>query len=143
MRRRAWKQDFFVIDTASFASYMEPPTAFQDRPPYGDYGGFLTLIDMASYRPQVIHEQAPGYQNKLRVLGSLVFDDVYPLIASLAQRPRDLWPLAMRHPNQVYVGPPVAEQEKDWDVLWKLRGVGWRCFMKWRNELPRNAPTVS
>jgi hypothetical protein len=113
MRCRAWKQDFFVIDTASFASYMDPPTAFQDRPPYGDHGGFLTLIDMARYNPQVIHQQAAGYQNRLRVLGSMVFYDVYPLIASLPQRPRDLWPLAMRHPNQVYVGSTVAEQDKN------------------------------
>jgi hypothetical protein len=122
---------------------MDPPTAFQERPPYGDYGGFLTLIDTATYPAQLIHEQAPGYQNKLRVLSSTVFDDVYPLVASLAQRPRDLWPLAMQHPNQVYVGPIVKTQEKDWDEIWRLRAIWWRCFWKWRIELAGNAPARS
>jgi hypothetical protein len=143
MRRRVWKQDFFVVDTASFASYIDPPIAFQDRAPYGDYGGFLTLVDTTTSNPQVIREQAPGYQNKLRVLGSMVFDDVYPLLVSLAQRPRNLWALALRHPNQVYVGPTVAEQEKDWDQLWKAREVWWGCFWKWRRDLASNTAATS
>lgn len=57
---------------------------------YGDYGGFLKLVDTASYDPRLITEQAPGYKNELKVLGSLVFDDLYPMIVSLLQRPRDL-----------------------------------------------------
>ena len=143
MRRRAWKQDFFVIDTASYASYMDPPNAFQNRTPYGDYGGFLTLIDTTTSHPQVIKEQAPGYKNKLRVLGTMVFDDVYPLIVSLAQRPRNLWTLAMAHPNQVYVGPTVAAQETDWEMLWNLRWKWWICFWNCRGEQARNVPTSS
>ncbi|KAF2675840.1 hypothetical protein K458DRAFT_437681 [Lentithecium fluviatile CBS 122367] len=142
-RRRTWKQDFFVIDTPSFISYTSPSTSIQKQPSYGDHGGFLTLIDTVSYSSAIIHQEAPGYQNKLRVLGSLVFDDVYPMVVSLVQRPRQLWPLAMRHPEQVYVGPVLEGQEKSWDGVWDLRGVWWRAFLKWRGEQGGGGTTAS
>jgi hypothetical protein len=42
------------------------------------------------------------------------------MMASQTQFPEDMWPLAMWHPEQVYVGPTVGVQER----LWKqARGV--------------------
>jgi hypothetical protein len=130
--------DFLVVDSECFTSYMTPaPSYFRGE--QCDYGGFFKLIDTATYNPQIIDEQAPGYKNELKVLGSLVFDDLYPLVVSLAQRPRHLWLYAMWHPNQVYVGPCTEKQEKEWDGVWKLRSLFLRAFWKWRSERSASA----
>jgi hypothetical protein len=136
-RKRAWNMDFLVVDSESFASYMTPsPSHFQGErwTSHGDYGGFFKLIDTATYNPQLIAEQAPGYKNELKVLGSLVFDDLYPMVVSMVQRPRDLWLYAMWHPNMVYVGPCVERQEKEWSRVWEMRELFMRVFWKWRSE---------
>jgi hypothetical protein len=141
-RRRAWKLDFLVIDSECFSSYTSPPPPLPlltDRKPHGDHGGYFKLIDTSPYSSKSIEETAPGYKWELRVLGSLVFEDVYPLVASLAQRPRDLWPYACLHPMQVYVGPTVPSQEKEWERIWQIREMGSKTFMKWRREQERRS----
>ena len=136
-RKRAWNMDFLVVDSESFTSYMMPSPSYfpgDKWTSYGDYGGFLKLIDTTTYDPRLIAKQAPGYKNELKVLGSLVFNDLYPMIVSLVQRPRDLWLYAMWHPNQVYADPCVERQEKEWESVWKMRGLFLRAFWKWRSE---------
>jgi hypothetical protein len=73
--------------------------------------------------PQFIRETAPGYKGEVKVLASLVFEDVYPLLASMAQRAIDLWPPAILHPSQVYTGPAVPTQEAEWEEMRLLRGM--------------------
>ena len=58
----------------------------------------------------------------MRVLGSLIWDDFYALLNSQSSRLEDLWPLAMEHPNQVYVGPTVPWQR----FIWKRQNA-----MRW------------
>ncbi|KAJ4287610.1 hypothetical protein N0V90_012313 [Kalmusia sp. IMI 367209] len=132
IRRRVWKMDFLVVDSECFNSYMNP-TPFGSIKCAGDYGGFLKLIDTSPYPPNLIRVTAPGYRNEMKVLGSLVFDDLYPQLSGLIQRPRDLWPLAMLHPNQVYVGYPVKGQMKEWGSIWKARVIFWVAFTRWRH----------
>lgn len=161
IRVRAWKTDFFVVDSECFTSYMAPTPQPSTPPPvptssnpstwalpipnptladtplrksHGDHGGYLRLIDGTAYDPVFLSGTAPGYRNELKVLGSLVFDDLYPQLASMARRPKDLWCYAMWHPNQVYVGPTVESQEKEWEEVWKAREVFWRAFEGWRQR---------
>jgi hypothetical protein len=101
----------------------------------GDYGGYLKLVDTATYRRELIDATAPGYKNQLRVLGRLVFDDLYPQLAGLVQRPRDLWPLAMLHPKQVYVGFPTKGQMYEWENVRKARLIFWVAFYRWKQAL--------
>jgi hypothetical protein len=107
-----WKQDFIAVDFESVRSYLGQGEQQANQKPYGDFGGHLRLIDTMfdAIDPQFIKESAPGYKGEVKILGSLVFDDLYPLIASLTQRPIDLWPLAILHPSQVYTGPTVPSQ---------------------------------
>ncbi|KAF1952836.1 hypothetical protein CC80DRAFT_494984 [Byssothecium circinans] len=140
MRRRNWTQDFLVIDTESFSSYMNPfPPSLPATPPapgtitvpaQGDFAGFVKVIDTSPYRPHVLAQQAPGYRNELKVLGTLVFDELYPLLASLTLRPRDLWMMACWHPMQVYVGLATASQEKGWRGVWEAREVMFGAFAR-------------
>ncbi|KAF2470393.1 uncharacterized protein BDR25DRAFT_355504 [Lindgomyces ingoldianus] len=93
--------------------------------------GFLKIIDKTAYDPRLIAKQSPGYKNELKILGCLVIDDLYPLIVSLVERPSDLWLYAMLQPDQVYVGPCVERQEKEWERRSGSGGVSSRH----RNDL--------
>lgn len=104
---------FLVVDRFSYLSYkMQIP---EKHKPYGDNGGHVRLIDPQVYDDTFIKKTCPGFSGSLKILTSLVLDEIYPLVSSVALRPKDFWPLARLHPNQVYVGPTVAAQEIQWD----------------------------
>lgn len=67
------------------------------------------------YPPELIDVTAPGYTGEVRVLSSLLFEEVYPLLADHAVRPMAMWPLARRHPRGVFVGHVVGTQERWWE----------------------------
>lgn len=141
IRKRAWALDFLVVDSSCLSSYLSPLPSFvpTETPSYGDHGGYFKMIDTLPYDPHLIAEVAPGFKNEVKVLGSLIFDDLYPLIVGMAQRPKDLWYYAMWHPMQVYVGPTVERQEKVWDEVWKAREIGTRTLWKWKREQERRS----
>jgi hypothetical protein len=115
-----WAQDFLVIDAQSYSSYAHPEPE-QERPPppfgpcFGDRGGFVRLVDTVSYSQEMLDETSPGYKGEMKVLSSLVFEELYPVLATFAARPRALWPLARLHPREVYVGHTIASQESWWE----------------------------
>ncbi|KAF2105255.1 hypothetical protein BDV96DRAFT_509681 [Lophiotrema nucula] len=123
--RRMWKQDFLAVDMQSYLSYSHPEDGQrperEEGKPYGDMGGHVRLVDTAVYDIQLIKETSPGFKGDFKVLTTLIFDEVYPLLASLAQRPRDLWPLARLHPHSTYVGPTVRCQEEEWEMQRSLK----------------------
>ena len=90
-----------AADKAVIDSYLNPTPG---------QGGFILAIDtdfdpndVDSHRP----DESPGYKGTLRILSSLLWDDVSALILMQSQHLEDLWPLAMNHPRQVYEGPPI------------------------------------
>lgn len=115
---------FLVVDSASFASYTTKsysPAASRLNP--GDFTGFLLAIDPGfdpeegSTRP----DESPGYNGQMRILGSLVWSDLYSLLASQTSDLEDHWPLASEHPNMVYVGPTVPWQRFIWQKHSEMR----------------------
>jgi hypothetical protein len=50
----------------------------------------------------------------MRVLGSLLWDDLGALAATFAQDLERLWPMARENPGKVYVGPEVDAQRQVW-----------------------------
>jgi hypothetical protein len=106
---------FLVVDSMSVASYscQSMPTEVMSA---GDFGGFITAVE-ADFDPDDPGEHAdesPGFTGQMRILGSLVWSDLYALAAAQTAYPEDLWPLAMNHPWQVYVGPSVDVQREMW-----------------------------
>jgi hypothetical protein len=108
---------FLVVDAASFASYTTdsygPATSLLNP---RDFTGFLLAID-SSFDPEEGIErpdESPGYSGQMRILGSLIWGDLYSLLASQAARLEDIWPLATEHPNLVYVGPTIPLQRLSW-----------------------------
>lgn len=111
------KNAFLAVDSASFASYTTD-TYEATVPEFdpGDFAGFVLAVD-PSFDPKEgpsRPDESPGYNGQMRVLGSLVWGDLYALLESQAAALEDLWPLARHHPNQVYVGPTVPLQVYKW-----------------------------
>lgn len=117
---RMWTTDFLVLDHQSYTSYANPDPE-DKRPPlpfgpcFGDRGGFVRLVDTIEYPQEMLDAVSPGYKGELKVLSSLVFEDLYPLLSANALRPTSLWPLARLHPREVYVGHTVGSQEAWWE----------------------------
>ncbi|CAG8907822.1 unnamed protein product [Penicillium egyptiacum] len=118
---------FLVVDSASFASYTtnsySPATSQLIT---GDFSGFLLAVD-PDFDPQkgiTRPNESPGFNGQMRILGSLVWSDLYSLLASQTSDLKDYWPLASGHPNMVYVGPTIPWQRYIWqkhsEMRWEL-----------------------
>ena len=108
---------FLAVDSASFASYTTdtygaPTSEFLP----GDFAGFVLAIDPnfdpeeGASRP----DESPGYIGQMRIVGSLVWGELYAFLEAQSALLEDMWPLAMHHPYQVYVGPTVPLQVFKW-----------------------------
>ncbi|KAJ6440997.1 BUD22 domain-containing protein [Purpureocillium lavendulum] len=88
-----------VADKAVIDSYLAPAP---------DQGGFVLAVDV-DFDPEDKDEQrdaeSPGYEGTLRILGSLLWDDVGAMLQLQTQHLADLWPLAMNDGRLVYQGP--------------------------------------
>lgn len=138
---RMWTQDFLVVDKQSYQSYAQTPEEeIRPPPPYGPgfgcNGGHVRLVDAVSDKlPQdVIDASCPGYKGQVKVLSSLVFEEVYPLLATLSLRPYGLWPVARLHAREVYVGTTDASQEGWWEWNRIDRAVTARFFEDLRKK---------
>ncbi|RYP24675.1 hypothetical protein DL765_000402 [Monosporascus sp. GIB2] len=90
---------FLVADAASVSSYLKPQS--ESSPP-GEGGGFICAVDV-DYDPDEgldRPDESPGYGGTLRVLGSLLWDDLSAVVASHTGSLSSLWPLAMNHPSR-------------------------------------------
>lgn len=91
--------NFLAADKGVIDSYLRPVPQQE---------GFVILID-ADHDPNNIDPErlaeSPGYTGVMRVLGSLLWDDVGALMFMQTQYLPELWPLAMHHPQGVYEGP--------------------------------------
>ena len=108
---------FLAVDSPSFASYttnkFSPATSFVLP---GDFAGFVLAVD-ADFDPKEgtsRPDESPGFVGQMRILGSLIWSDLYPLIASQSSLLEDIWPSTIDHPNQVYVGPTIPMQVYIW-----------------------------
>lgn len=117
---------FLAIDDTSVASYMgNTYSAATDLVNAGDFTGFVLAVD-ARYDPKEGSsrpEESPGYHGQMRILGSLVWADLYAQHAAQNATLEDLWPLAIHHPSQVYVGPIVPLQVLAWKVQNGIRNA--------------------
>lgn len=82
------------------------------------------------YDQALLDAVSPGYKGQMKVLSSLVLEELYPLLAAPAVRPTSLWPLARLHPREVYVGHTVPSQES-W---WEWNRIDQVSMMKWMKD---------
>jgi hypothetical protein len=128
---------FLVADEASINSYVRPiPEPPARLLPSGDFGGFILAVDQDfdATKPREREEESPGYDGTLRVLGSVLWDDLSALVVLQTQHLEDLWPLALDHPLGVYVGPVVKKQVISWRVLRRIGKEFCSFYMRWQEQ---------
>lgn len=95
--RQARQKMFLVADGDVIRSYLKPGKVKE---------GFILAVD-AKFDPRETtpDEESPGYNGSMRVLGSLLWDDLGAMGLMQNQRLKDLWPLAFNNPSFIYEGP--------------------------------------
>ncbi|KAJ0421548.1 hypothetical protein BJY00DRAFT_311860 [Aspergillus carlsbadensis] len=73
---------------------------------------------------------APKFTSHMRILGNLVWGELYALVGRGAARLEDLFPLAMEHPQRLYTGLTVPSQIRAWREHTVLRNSMMESFAK-------------
>ncbi|KAJ0424988.1 hypothetical protein BJY00DRAFT_226868 [Aspergillus carlsbadensis] len=127
---------FLAIDTASYASYTGTTyTSATALVLPGDHSGFVLTVDAdydeaeggARFRP----DESPGYMGHMRMLGSLVWGELHAMLSGQSGILEELWPLAVEHPNLVYVGLTVPLEVMGWRVQNGIRGMLMRSMLEY------------
>ncbi|KAL3490615.1 hypothetical protein BJX62DRAFT_251832 [Aspergillus germanicus] len=77
------------------------------------------------------HPPPPKYTGHLRILGNLVWSEVYALVARNAATLEDLFPLAMEHPQKLYTGLTVPSQVRAWSKHTTIKNSMMESFAKY------------
>ncbi|KAL4878062.1 hypothetical protein BJY04DRAFT_229964 [Aspergillus karnatakaensis] len=148
---------FFMVDHKSAGSYTKPdPQSKESKTDLpGDFKGHVLVVDAdfdgttestnasdADANPNAklsAHEQGLRYQGHMRVLGSLVWSDLYPMLTLQGRPLQNLWPLAKEHPHKVYTGSTVPTQVVSWRLTNDIRADMLNGFTEW---LKKKNPTM-
>ncbi|RAH47397.1 uncharacterized protein BO95DRAFT_513093 [Aspergillus brunneoviolaceus CBS 621.78] len=107
------QSSFLMLDPWSASSYMQKD---QDKLPR-DFRPHILAID-ADFTPSSVPDErkakSPGYTGQMRILGNLVWSELYALSVMQPTELIDLWLLAMEHPQKVYTGAVVPSQIQEW-----------------------------
>ncbi|KAL4800817.1 hypothetical protein BDV19DRAFT_3307 [Aspergillus venezuelensis] len=121
---------FLAVDKASYDSYITTKhtykydTFFGSIPP-GNTTGFVLAVDPEydlEEGPER-EDEIPGFLGHLRILGSLIWGDLYAMLVSQSTLLEDMWPLAIDHPDYVYTGPVVPLVQDAWKMHNGIRGA--------------------
>ncbi|KAL2828354.1 hypothetical protein BJY01DRAFT_228499, partial [Aspergillus pseudoustus] len=150
-----------IIDSWSLASYRDSKTynLHLKEKAYlpGDFQPHLLAVD-ASFIPdseppannneseqkdEMNHKDAdevptpfpdpvpPKFTGHIRILGNLVWGELYALVARNCVRLEDLFPLAMEHPQKLYTGLTVPSQIRDWREQTTIKNSMMDSFVKY------------
>jgi hypothetical protein len=90
---------FLVIDEATLKSYLEPEPGKEK---------FVLAVD-ANYKPtNEENVESPAYKGTLRILGSLLWDELGALLIMQSAFLEHLWPMAMHDAEGIYRGIRVT-----------------------------------
>ena len=102
-----------------------------------------TLIDEADMGPFILvgtqevdgpGRGARGFERMVRVLGSVLLDDVWPCLWWRHVHVEDMWNLATWHPSCVYTGLVVQSQVEGWAQFRGLRDELLKKADEWRRQ---------
>ncbi|KAG5292464.1 hypothetical protein I7I48_04569 [Histoplasma ohiense] len=107
-----YQDAILILDSASLASYSKPTT--DDIDDSEDH--HLLVVDPKYDPDEGIErpEESPGYAGSMRILTRLVWSELFALTYNNVMWLEDMWPLAMGHPEQVYVGQTAPELLSRW-----------------------------
>ncbi|KAJ5664381.1 hypothetical protein N7507_005112 [Penicillium longicatenatum] len=121
---------FLVMDPMSVGSYIDDNlyASFKKDKSLlkGDFQGYALAVDANFDDSATANENADGMANQdprdggsdypghMRILGNLVWSELYPMIMLQSVELENFWLQAREHPIQVYTGPTVPSQVDPW-----------------------------
>jgi hypothetical protein len=102
-----------------------------------------TFIDEADLSPFILvgtkevagsGRETRGFEGTVRVLGSVLLDDVWPSLWWRHVNVEDMWNLATWHPLCVYLGPVVQSQVVGWDQFERVRDELLKKADEWQRQ---------
>ncbi|KAB5559561.1 hypothetical protein GE09DRAFT_60295 [Coniochaeta sp. 2T2.1] len=125
---------FLVADEHSVRSYLNP---LPESVPPGDNGPSILAVDDEFDPSDTDHmEESPGFDGQLRILTSLLWDELSVFMERQTYRLMEMWPVAMRHPYGVYTGPVTRVQDGNWRLLQTLKRDSLKMFFSSRDQRP-------
>ncbi|KAK3319543.1 hypothetical protein B0T19DRAFT_445351 [Cercophora scortea] len=114
---------FLVADKTAIDSYLtKADLPGQNLIDPADLGGFVLVADENFDAAQAARDkESPLFDGTVRVLGAVLFEDLWPQLFLSANRLSQLWPIACFHPLAVYAGPAAEYQRKKWKAFDKMR----------------------
>ncbi|KAJ5498551.1 hypothetical protein N7453_007602 [Penicillium expansum] len=112
----------------------------------GDFQGHVLAIDadfdnsattsesadgMANEEPQDEGIQYPGH---MRILGNLVWSELYPMTMLQSVGLQNFWAQAREHPKKVYTGPTVPSQVESWKERNAMKTLMMDSFVDYLKE---------
>ncbi|KAJ5189035.1 hypothetical protein N7491_005359 [Penicillium cf. griseofulvum] len=79
-----------------------------------DFDGSANANESADMAKEGYQEEIPTYQGRMRILGNLVWSELYPMLMLQSVGLEHLWLQAREHPLKVYTGPTVPSQVEPW-----------------------------
>lgn len=124
---------FLVADKSSVESYTHgtamPGQTLVDEV---DLGPFI-LVGQSETGDRSV-SQALGFDGTVRVLGSVLLDDVWPCLWWRLVNLENMWNLAAWHPSGVYVGSVVQSQVEGWEKLRAIQDDLLKKADQWKRE---------
>lgn len=129
------------IDDELYASFTKDKGLLK-----GDFQGFVLAVDadfdnsatvnksaddMANEDPQDVGFEYPG---QMRILGNLVWSELYPMLMLQSVGLENLWLQAREHPMKVYTGPTVPSQVEPWKERNAMKSFMMDSFMEFLKQ---------
>ncbi|CAJ0555355.1 Ff.00g054200.m01.CDS01 [Fusarium sp. VM40] len=106
------KRVFLAIDESTMKSFLEPTVNNQRS---------VLAVDVKYEPGQEEDVDSPGYPGTLRILCSLLWDELGAMLVMQSTFPQGLWPMATSNPEMIYVGTkltPVLKFPSYQETLW-------------------------
>ncbi|KAK0724144.1 hypothetical protein B0H67DRAFT_640712 [Lasiosphaeris hirsuta] len=127
---------FLVADKASIDSYLKrPELPGQNLIDDADLGSWITVADFEFDAARAARDrESPGFNGSMRVLESVLIDDVWAGLWYGGNQLKTSWPIARDHPSQLYVGPTTAYQVENWNKFGGVIGATMSKAQAWERQ---------
>lgn len=112
----------------------------------GDFQGHVLAVD-ADFDDSVTGSESAGdiadedsqyevfkYPGRMRILGNLVWGELYPMLMLQSVVLQNFWLQAGTHPRKVYTGPTVPSQVEPWKEQHVLKTLMMNSFVDFLEE---------
>jgi hypothetical protein len=111
----------------------------------GDFQGQVLAVDPDFDESAIASENADAakegsqegtvtYQGRMRILGNLVWSELYPMLMLQSVGLEHLWLQAREHPLKVYTGPTVPSQVEPWKATNAIKTHMMDSFVEFLKE---------